>query len=382
MSQVHATPSICAILFGSGSVSNLNDALVLRPNQPDAETWSSWIDRFDDATVYQTLPYGTERYGRDAIRQLIVQGESGPTAVCQLIVKQTPLLGLGYAHAPWGPVWRTGGREIDPQLAGRMLRALVEEFVVKRGLLLRLRFNVVAGTEGAATVARVARSLGFLPLRTPDYPSYRLNLNPPLEGIRAGLKSNWRKHLNKAERQDLEIDSGTAMELIDRFEPLYAEMLARKQFGQHVGDVGLIRRVQQRQPEHHKFRVFICRHDGEDVAGIIVGKLGDSGMNEISATTGVCRERKLAAAHLLRWRVIEWLKSENARYYELRGAQIESLRVFKEGVGGDLIHYVGSWEHAGARSSAAFVHAAEKAETSLLKVRQFTNRMVRSRTSD
>lgn len=333
-----------------------------RPVSP--EEWAQWIDQFDDATYFQSWPYASLLWGAEHSSQLVLRDGQRVVAACRPWVRVLPVIRRGFAHVSWGPMWRPSRRALDPNVVEAMLNALIEEFAQKQRLLLRIRFNVLADEAEGEMVSQIARSLGFRPhVREPAYTTYRLDLSLPIEAIRNGLRPRWRGHLNQGERQGLKIEEGSGPELFVRFARLYTDLLARKRFTRFVADMDFFRRLQESLEASQKMRVFLCTKDGQDLAGLVIPYFGDTGMYALGATSAECVDRKLKASYLLHWRVVGWLKSAGARYYDLRGGLDDSMagvRSFKKGLRGEEICFLGSWEYCQDGLSRALVHGGER----------------------
>ncbi len=190
----------------------------------------------------------------------------------------------------------------------RMARALQEEYVGKRGLLLQILPNAFVGSPRAALFQS-----GFLRLyagaSAPPANMYRtfvLDLAPPIEELRKNLDEKWRNKLTRVRKeQDLKVVAGNGTDEYRTFCRMYNQMRKRKTFETTV-DVEEFGRIQEDLPETHRMRILICEQDGVPVAGLVASAMGDSAIYLLGATSDDGLNAK--GAYLLQWTLIQWLK--------------------------------------------------------------------------
>jgi len=161
-------------------------------------------------------------------------------------MKKMPIVKAGIAYIPWGPIWYSRGEEINYDNLLQLLKAVKQEYVLKRGLLLRIAPKEIESFDDRITTIFVRK--GFK--RDPSVVSSRtlmLDLTPSLEDIRKNLAQKWRNQLNRAERNNLKIVEGTSDESYETFLVLQKEMLNRKGFVPGV-DYNEFREIQKNLP--------------------------------------------------------------------------------------------------------------------------------------
>jgi lipid II:glycine glycyltransferase (peptidoglycan interpeptide bridge formation enzyme) len=229
--------------------------------------------------------------------------------------------------------------------------------------LLRIRSFEVRGTIEGEMVIKNLDQMGyrFQKGETP-YHTYRLDLGKNLNEIRGNFRKRWRRKLNRAERQDLEVLSGTDGRMIQSFKVLYKDLLTRKKFREYVANIDAYSNEQRTLPENLKMRIFLCKFREETVAGAVISLIGDTAMCLLAATSTNCINLKLNAAYLIQWRVIEWLKERKIQYYDLRGGiddGMTGVKFFKSGLSGEEIYYLGSFDRCERKISLIFVRGGE-----------------------
>ncbi len=297
--------------------------------------WSKLLDLFDDANIYQTFAYGGVRWGEKSLSHLILKRDGEVRGMAQLrIVRPTPLK-FGMAYLRWGPLCERRGRLLDPEGFINMARALEEEYVGKRRLLLRVIPNAFAGTP-RASVMQTAFSR-FTPealIAENTYRTFVLDLSPSLEELRKKLDAKWRNKLAGAEKNNLNIVAGDGLEEYQTFCRLYNQMRQRKNFETTV-DVEEFRQIQETLPAGQRMRILICENRGTPVAGLVTSAMGDSAVYLLGATSDAGLNTK--GAYLLQWTMIRWLKENGIRQYDLGGidpAGNPGVYSFKRGFSG------------------------------------------------
>lgn len=277
--------------------------------------WSELLTRFDDATLNQTWSYGSVRWGEANLSHVVLKKEGEIVAAVQLRIVKLPAIKGGIAYISWGPMWRTRAKQRNIEYLRQMLRALLTEYSVRRGLLLRIFLNVFDCDVDSDLIRSIFNEEGFQCTLSP-YRTFLLNLEPSLEQLRSNLSKDWRKNLRKAESHNLRIIEGSEDKLYETVSTLYKEMLGRKGFVPLM-DVNQFGMMQGDLPDFLKMRIMMCELDGEPIAALVGSGLGDIGIELVAATSE--RALRVNASYLLRWRMVEWLKEHGCCLYDLGG---------------------------------------------------------------
>ena len=75
--------------------------------------------------------------------------------------------------------------------------------------------------------------------------------------------------------------------------------------------------IQEDLPESHRMRILICEQNGVPVAGVVASAMGDSAIYLLGATSDDGLNAK--GAYLLQWTLIQWLKENGIKWYDLGG---------------------------------------------------------------
>jgi lipid II:glycine glycyltransferase (peptidoglycan interpeptide bridge formation enzyme) len=297
--------------------------------------WSQMLDLFDDANIYQTVAYGKVRWGGKNLSHLVLKQDGDVLAIAQLRVFRPTPLKFGIAYLRWGPLCERRGKRTDPEVHAKMARALEEEYVGKRRLLLRILPSAFAGSPRAEALESAFNTFDREP-RTPGNAQRTLvlDLAPTLELLRRNLDKKWRNQLTRSEKNNLEITGGNGSEQYRRFCLIYDQMRKRKSFDSTL-DVAEFGRIQENLTECHRMQVLICEEKGVPVAGLVASAMGDSAIYLLGATGDAGLNSK--GAYLLQWSLVKWLKENGVRWYDLGGINPEGnpgVHHFKEGLSG------------------------------------------------
>jgi hypothetical protein len=317
--------------------------------------WYDVLPLFDDANIYQTWAYGAVHWDRKQLSHVVLRREGNVVAAAQLRVMQVPVVRKGVAYLRWGPLWRRCGCPIEPDVVREMTRAILDEYVERRGLMLRMIPTCHQGDAVAAMIEPLWHQCGLrLDTHVSPYHTFRLNLTPSLDGLRRALDPKWRNKLKGAERNDLSIVEGTGDDLYVDFLDVYDQMMRRKRFETTV-DVREFARIQKVLREGQKMRIFLCRRGGCTLNAVVISALGDTGVYLLGATND--QGTKAKGSYLLHWRIIQSLKETGARWYDLGGinpSKNPGVYEFKKGFSGEECAQLGRFA-SGQRSVSSMV---------------------------
>jgi len=338
-------------------------------DQVSKSEWSELLQQFDDASIYQTWSYGAVRWGEDHLSHLVVKEGEETIGLAQLSIVKVPILRVGIAYIPWGPLWQKKGKENRCEDLGFLIAALCEEYAVKRGLLLRIAPNVIE--DGVTEIQSIIKDRAFqfdssvIPYRT-----LMVDLTPPLDELRKRLAQKWRNQLNRAEKNRLKVIEGDSEELYQAFLILQKEMLARKEYVPGV-DYDEFGEIQKDLPKKLKMRIMLCEYEGEPVAAAICSAIGDTGIYLLGAMGD--KGTNLKGSYLLQWRAIRWLKENGCHWYDLGGidpAGNPGVHHFKAGLGGKDVVHVGQFEFWTNSTSAFVVSVGYRFKDMMRKMKQ------------
>jgi hypothetical protein len=277
--------------------------------------WNHVIRDFDDLSIYQTWSWGKLSSGESRLSHMVVKQNGFPVSIAQVRISSIPFLGWGMASVAWGPLWIKRDSPPDYGILRRSLRALREEYVEKRKLLVMVKPSITSWFTDDLDGVYEEEGFQASSLRDP-YHTIVMDLSPSLDSLRQGMKRQWRQKLNQAEKNNLDVESGTGDELLDAIEGLYRQMLARKQFT-NIADLQFYSSLQHDLDEQHKLQILICRYRGEPTAGLVFSPLGRTSVALVAATGDNGLE--LNGSFLLWWKAIEYLRERGHQRLDLCG---------------------------------------------------------------
>jgi len=306
--------------------------------------WARLIDQFDDANLYQAFSYGAMRWGADNLSHIVLRKDHEAVAIAQLWILRPAKLRLGIAYARRAPLWIRAGRACDPEVFCRIVQAMEEEYVRRRGLVLRIMPNAFLQSErGELVTMALKRFRAETALPDGEERTLVLDLSPTLESLRSRFDRKWRNQLTAAEKRNLVVTSGTSLEEFRVFESLYRDMRLVKRFESSV-DAAEFALIQPGLPEAHRMRVFLCFQDETPVAGVVASAMGNAAIYLLGAT--IQEGRRAKASYLLQWKLVQWLKERQIRWYDLGGIDPEKnpgVYHFKRGLSGEVKHLTGTF---------------------------------------
>jgi lipid II:glycine glycyltransferase (peptidoglycan interpeptide bridge formation enzyme) len=302
--------------------------------------WSEMLDLFNDANIYQTWSYGSVRWGAKNLSHLAVKRDGEVVGMAQLRIIRPTWFNFGMAYLRWGPVCERRGMPLDSEVLNYLSRALEEEYVRKRRLLLRVLPNAFAGSMRADLFQAAFQKFKPKPVTEPEaYRTFLLDLTLPMDELRGRLDKKWRNQLSRAEKNSLRVVAGSGIEEFRTFCRLYAQMKERKGFESTV-NVEEFGRMQEALDGAHRLRILICEDGGEPVAGLVATAIGESAIYLLGATSDSGLNSK--GAYLLQWTLIQELRERGFKWYDLGGINPEGnpgVYHFKRGLSGvDVTH--------------------------------------------
>lgn len=328
-------------------------------DRADAREWSTLLDLFGDANIYQTSAYGSVRWGEKNLSRIALKRNGETVAIAQLrIIRPTPLK-FGMAYLRWGPLWDRRGQPLDPEVPVRMSAAIKNEYIKSRRLLLRVIPNAFSGSPRAATMHQAFGEFAVEPpTKENTYRTFVLDLTPSLEDLRKNLDKKWRNQLTRSEKNNLTVAMGNGTEEYEAFCEIYREMMKRKQFETTV-DIEEFAQIQNELPEHQRMCVLIAQNcDGVRVAGLVASAIGDSAIYLLGATSDDGLDSK--GAYLLQWTLIEWLRNSGVKQYDLGGIDPEvnpGVYHFKKGFSGSDVCQLNPFIASSSALSSGMVRA-------------------------
>lgn len=293
--------------------------------------WEAQAAGFDGICQEQIATFARHRWPGMARETIVFHDGDRAVGGCLILIKRLPLNISAIAIAKWGPVLARAVRPGDAALYGPMIDALMEEYAVRRRMVLSVlpRASAVQGCmECEALIDR-----GFQPGTPLPFPDrYLVNLQLDADAQLLSFEQKWRYHLKKSQKAELVFELASPAGLPE-FDALYRTMLRRKRFADHSA-YETAPALMEMQVEALRPSLFLARHRGRAVAGALVFTAGDEAAYLYGATADDALT--LRAGYFLQWNIICWLKqNKRARWYDLGGTDgFSGLHQFKKGMVG------------------------------------------------
>lgn len=311
----------------------------------DKEEWQRLVPQFLDYNYRQSWNYSSALGSRWRAKSehIAIYEDNNFIALAEIRIKKIPFFDAGVAYISGGPLVRRG-RSDDITNLRRSLEVLINEYVKKRGLVIRI-LSPLHSKEWNQQATDIFKSLGFS-IRN-DLPGHRtlvMDLKPTLEEIRANLAQKWRNCLNASHRNELHIRTATGPTIYKEFCDLYEPFLQRKGLDFEL-DAHFYADFQDKAPESDRLIVSIAEKDGKIIAGHVASMLGDTCIYLHGATNEDGLKAK--AGYAVQWHVISEAKNRGFRYYDLGGidpVNNPGVYHFKTNMGGYEVSDIGPFE--------------------------------------
>jgi FemAB family len=293
----------------------LADGFSAEVDTVDKARWEEVCGDFLDANIHQTWPYAIVRSGRANVSHLVLKEGVRVLGAVQVRLAGLPYLRLGMAYIRWGPLWKPRTGERDDEVFRQIVRAIRNEYAVRRGLVVRLLPALCI--EENEQYGKIFEEEGYELNRSGHQDrTILMDVRPALEDLERGFHGKWRKHLNRARKNNLEIVEGEEDGLFEALGAIYKEMVQRKQFAGR-SDITPYRRTQRDLAPAEKLKIILCKADGQVVAGALFSALGETAVDLFRATSN--RGVKTYGSYLVQWRVLEHIKQRCCHWYNLNG---------------------------------------------------------------
>jgi lipid II:glycine glycyltransferase (peptidoglycan interpeptide bridge formation enzyme) len=187
------------------------------------------------------------------------------------------------------------------------------------------------------------------------------------ESLLGDMKPKTRYNIRLAAKKGIEV-SAEGPEALSLWYRLYRETAERDKIAIHPESY--YRTIFQLADEYPEDGVmldlYMARHEGEALAGIIVARYGDTAFYLYGASSD--RKRNLMPAYALQWQAMRQAAQAGCSSYDLfgippaddRSHPMHGLYRFKTGFGGAVLHRPGCWDHDYRGIRAAVYRKMEK----------------------
>jgi len=224
-----------------------------------------------------------------------------------------------------------------------MLKAIKKEAKKRKAIAVKFEPNIREGLN-------FGKKLGLVkgrPLFTKN--TFWLDLTKSEEDLLSGMKAKTRYNIRLAKRKGVRVMEDSSDKGFDEYWKLMEETTNRQAFYAH--DKAYHLKMWQEMRKAKQAHLFKAVYKNETLAAWIVFVLNGVLYYPYGASSR--KHRDLMANNLLAWEVIRFGKRKGCRLFDMWGSLGEDpdkndpwygFHKFKEGYGGELVEFVGSWD--------------------------------------
>lgn len=313
------------------NMKQLDPGFIAEVDNIERDSWHDLVLKFDDASFFQTLSYGSIKWGEENLSHLVLKRSDEVVSLAQLRIMELPFFRAGFAYITWGPLWKKKDEKNNILHLQNMLKALYNEYVIRRKYLLRILPKVIYDDEGK--IFNIYKEENFSFSHDPLIPVI-IDMALPLDEFRKNLRRKWRQTLNQAEKEKFDFIEGSDDELCEMAIEIIKEMKHRKKFIE-FGTQEEIISIHRDLPFKLKLHLALCKYDNESIAVLGWSKIGKTGQLLVAATG--TKALKLRAAYTLYWKMAEYFKNHGHVCFDIGSINIKRNPggyLFKTGLAG------------------------------------------------
>ena len=308
--------------------------------------WQQLAPSFSDYNYRQLWDFGIACARRvNAVSEhVVIEEDEEAVGLADVRVKRVPLVGGGIAYINGGPLVRREGERAGSRLR-ECLNVLIEEYVRRQGLLLRIQPTIGCESWNAERTSMFLNCGFAISTKVKPYRTLLLDLSPSMDDLRKNLSQKWRNNLKRAEAGTNSLGSDYSVESLMRFYDLYKVFRGRKKFEVDLAPEFYVE-VQKSLPESERMRVALCEEEGVLISGHVSSLLGDTAVNLFRANTKVALASRVS--YLIQWDGVRHAREQDFRWYDLGGIDPEGnpgVYSFKKGMGGVDVTAPGPFEY-------------------------------------
>lgn len=311
----------------------------------DPSEWDEHLSNSPDLNVFQSYGWGEFKrtLGWNPTRWIAWDKDRRVVGIVQILLKVV-FPGISIGWAPGGPVCLPSKHGLPEDLIPALLAAIRANY---RIIYVRFDSHASFNTALAHAMGNVlARPLFKL---NTGY-TVRLNLQAPLDELRAKMTAKHRYYVKKSLREKLEWKTGTEDTSIQALLQLHNEMVEAKELDFLRTNSTEIRNLCRLLGAN--VLIFTGYEKDAPVTACLVLIFKNTAFYWVAATG--TRGRKVSASYAMVYRLLEYLQMQGIKQFDFGGLAPESptakgVNHFKRGFGGDMIEHVGEWEWASDR---------------------------------
>jgi len=300
------------------------------------DKWLAYAKTFRDyyyTHYWEYSSFAAKRVGAISEHIAFIDKSGQVLAISDVRIKKIPILNTGIAYFSSPPMMVLNQNHLNG-IKENILLAIYREYSLDRGFVVRIKERCKISKLYENDVA-IYKKASFSIFKTTNK-TFLIDLTRPIEKIRKNLHSKWRNILNKSEKQNILIREGFDDQLFFDFSTLFKDLVQKKKFIVNLDD-DFYRKINDCSDTQEKFHMCIAYVDDQPISGHLSSLTGDTAVYILGATNEL--GRKLGAAYLMQWHVINIAKDKGCTWYDLGGidkANNPDVYRFKERMGGEI----------------------------------------------
>jgi len=208
--------------------------------------------------------------------------------------------------------------------------------------------------------------------------TFWIDLTPPIDKLFASLSNKSRYNTRLATKKGVTIIENTTKEGMEQYIRLMEETTKRQQFLNHNGDY--FRTLHKTLGENGMMKIFHAVYEDQVLTSWVTFNFNDRFYYPYGASSN--KNREAMPNNLMMWEMIRYAKSQDCQVFDLwgslgpepdKGNPWYGFHRFKEGYGGDLEEYIGTFDLVYEPQLYKLFNFADKWRWKLLKFKsQFT----------
>ncbi len=305
-------------------------------NAVPQQEWSALFDTVTRTNLLQSVPYAyaLAKVNHQRVRLGVINIDGQKSGLC-LILEAGILKNMIHGVIlDRGPIW------FDGRGGAEDVRSFLEEFSRQFPKRFGRRIRYIPEINDTPLAHSLLQEYGFKREGEQPYKSYWLDLTADLDALRSNFKKRWRGQLKKSEQVDLEIkwsDEG------EHFGWLMYEYGSDKALRGYDGvSVETMIALAREFSRGKNMLIGTALLDGLPIASILFLNHGRASTYQVGYSSDIGREKR--AHYALLWSALSVLKERNIEALDLGGVndnEAKGVKMFKEGMGGELYETVG-----------------------------------------
>ena len=299
--------------------------------------WQSYIDRVDFAPLSQSWSWGKASFNLYNYKPKFAVIKNGSREIGCLMILEKAFLGRTFRlqKCIQGPLF-------FKKIPSELLRDVFIELRHVFPRSLRSYFSCMVNFQEDSNQQKAIDKSVFVKTKIKPYESQYIDLSQDHVTLEKALKSNWKRSLNKSEKQNFFIELCVDKMQVQAFFGAYDQHRRAKKFRAPTGSFyqslyfeakedAEIWQIAKRGCSDILARIFILQHG--KTTTYVAGVLSEEG-------------RRLCANHLLFWHTILKCKENSAHYFDLGGIHMpksKGVDHFKQQMGGQTYKLAGTY---------------------------------------